>query len=124
ERAVVRGDVTLSSGATSTWYADLRRISLAADTAPLLGSALLRLTGDWDYEAVGGLTLGADPLALAMLHVGRDRRLDAFVVRKAAKSHGMGNRIEGPPVAGRKVLVVEDVSTTGASALEAVTAVT
>lgn len=70
DRAIVYADITLSSGATSTWYADLRRLSLAAGTAPLLGSALLRLTGDWDYEAAGVLTLGADPLALAMLHAG------------------------------------------------------
>jgi orotate phosphoribosyltransferase len=85
---------------------------------------MLDLTTDLDYEAVGGLTLGADPVAAAMLHAaaGRGRRLDAFVVRKSEKSHGLQRRVEGPDVAGRRVLAIEDTSTTGASVLTAVEA--
>ena len=98
--------------------------ALAADAAPLVGRVMLELTGDLDYDAVGGLTLGADPVATAMLHAAAEqgRRLDAFVVRKEGKAHGLQRRIEGPDVAGRRVLAVEDTSTTGASVLTAVDA--
>ncbi len=120
--AVVHGRVTLSSGQEANHYVDLRRLTLHHAGAPLVGRVLLDLTADWDYAAVGGLTLGADPVATAMLHAaaGRGRELDAFVVRKAEKAHGMQRRIEGPDVAGRRVLAVEDTSTTGASVLTAV----
>jgi len=123
-KAVVRGEVTLSSGLKADWYLDLRRITLDGTAAPLVGSAMLELTRDLDFDAVGGLTMGADPVATAMLHASaaRGRALDAFVVRKAAKAHGMQRRIEGPDVAGRRVLAVEDTSTTGGSPLEAVRA--
>ena len=82
------------------------------------------LTADLDYDAVGGLTMGADPVATAMLHAAaaQGRRLDAFVVRKAEKAHGLQQRIEGPSIRGRRVLVVEDTSTTGGSPLTAVQA--
>jgi orotate phosphoribosyltransferase len=85
---------------------------------------MLAATADLGYDAVGGLTLGADPVAAAMLHAaaGQGRILDAFVVRKAEKTHGLQRRIEGPDVAGRRVLAVEDTSTTGASVLTAVDA--
>src|SRR4051812_29385461 len=85
---------------------------------------MLDVTSDLDYEAVGGLTLGADPVAAAMLHAAAaaGRRLDAFVVRKEGKAHGLQRRIEGPDVAGRRVLAVEDTSTTGGSVLAAVEA--
>lgn len=123
-KAVVRGRVTLSSGAEADYYVDMRRVTLDAAAAPLIGRALLELTADWDFDAVGGLTLGADPVALAMLHqaAAQGRQLDAFVVRKAAKTHGMQRRIEGPDVAGRRVVAVEDTSTTGGSVLTAVEA--
>jgi orotate phosphoribosyltransferase len=123
-KAVVHGRVTLSSGREADHYVDLRRITLDGRSAPLVGAVMLDLTADMDFEAVGGLTLGADPVAAAMLHVaaGRGRRLDAFVVRKSAKSHGLQRRVEGPDVSGRRVLAVEDTSTTGASVLEAVDA--
>ena len=78
------------------------------------------LTADWEYDAVGGLTLGADPVATAIMHASEG--LDAFVVRKAEKAHGLQQRIEGPSVAGRRVLAVEDTSTTGESLLTAVEA--
>jgi orotate phosphoribosyltransferase len=120
--AVVHGRVTLSSGQSADYYIDLRRITLHHRAAPLVGSVLLELTADLEYEAVGGLTLGADPVATAMMHAcGGD--LDAFVVRKTGKAHGMQQQIEGPSVADRRVLVVEDVSTTGSSPLTAVDAV-
>jgi len=123
-KAVVHGKVTLSSGREADYYVDLRRITLDAAAAPLVGSVMLDLTADLDFDAVGGLTLGADPVATAMLHTAaaRGRKLDAFVVRKEGKAHGLQRRIEGPDVAGRRVLAVEDTSTTGGSVLTAVEA--
>lgn len=118
---VVHGEVTLSSGATADYYVDLRRATLHHAAAPLIGELLRQLTADWDYDAVGGLTLGADPVATAMLHAD-GAPLDAFVVRKDAKTHGMQRRIEGPDMVGRHVLAVEDTSTTGGSVLTAVEA--
>lgn len=124
ELAVVRGRVVLSSGTEADWYLDLRRIALHHEGGPLVGRAMLDLTADWSYDAVGGLTLGADPVAAAALHAGAatGRPVDAFVVRKAGKAYGLQRRIEGPDVGGRRVLVVEDTSTTGASVLTAVEA--
>ena len=124
ELAVVRGRVTLSSGREADWYVDLRRITLHHEAAPLVGPVMLDTTAQWDYAAVGGLTLGADPVATAMLHAaaGRGRALDAFVVRKEGKAHGLQRRIEGTDVNGRRVLAVEDTSTTGGSVLAAVEA--
>jgi len=123
-RAVVHGEVTLASGATADYYVDLRRVTLDAEVAPLIGEVMLDLVADLDVDAVGGLTLGADPVATAMLHTAaaRGRRLDAFVVRKQGKAHGLQRRIEGPDVAGRRVLAVEDTSTSGGSVMTAVEA--
>ena len=123
-KAVVHGKVILSSGKEADYYVDLRRVTLDATAAPLVGEVMLDLTKDLDYEAVGGLTLGADPVATAMMHVAANngRKLDSFVVRKAEKAHGLQRRIEGPDVKGRKVLAVEDTSTTGGSVLTAVEA--
>jgi len=123
-KAVIKGKVILSSGKEADFYIDLRRVTLDAVAAPLVGEVMLDLTKDLDYEAVGGLTLGADPVATAMLHVAvkRGKKLDAFVVRKAEKAHGLQRRIEGPDVKGRRVLAVEDTSTTGGSVLTAVEA--
>lgn len=122
--AVVRGKVTLSSGQTADYYIDLRRVTLDGTAAPIVGRVMRSLVADWDFAAVGGLTLGADPVATAMLHAAAaaGARLDAFVVRKQGKAHGLQQRIEGSPVAGRRVLAVEDTSTTGASVLTAVEA--
>jgi orotate phosphoribosyltransferase len=124
DKAVVQGRVVLSSGREADYYVDLRRITLDSAAAPLVGRVMLDVTADLDYEAVGGLTLGADPVAAAMLHAAAatGRRLDAFVVRKEGKAHGLQRRIEGPDVAGRRVLAVEDTSTTGGSVLTAVAA--
>jgi orotate phosphoribosyltransferase len=125
ELAVVHGRVTLSSGREADYYVDLRRITLSAQAAPLVGRVLLDLTSDWDYDAVGGLTMGADPVATAMMHAAAasGRLLDAFVVRKTAKAHGLQRQVEGPDLEGRRVLVVEDTSTTGGSPLTALEAV-
>ena len=124
DKAVVHGKVILSSGKEADYYVDLRRVTLDSVAAPLVGQVMLDLTKDLDFEAVGGLTLGADPVATAMMHVAasRGRKIDSFVVRKAEKAHGLQRRIEGPDVAGRRVLAVEDTSTTGGSVLTAVEA--
>ena len=123
--AVVHGKVTLASGKEADYYVDLRRVTLDGVAAPLVGRVMRELTADWSFEAAGGLTLGADPVAVAMLHAAaaEGQRLDAFVVRKSAKGHGMQRQIEGTAVAGRPVLVVEDTSTTGGSVMTAVDAV-
>lgn len=120
--AVVHGTVTLSSGKEADYYVDLRRATLQHRAGALIGRLVRQLTADWDYAAVGGLTLGADPVATAVMHA-PGRPIDAFVVRKAAKAHGMQRLIEGFDVAGQRVLVVEDTTTTGNSPLTAVRAV-
>jgi orotate phosphoribosyltransferase len=123
-KGIVHGDFQLSSGAHATSYVDLRRVTLDGRLAPLVGRVLLSATADLSYEAVGGLTLGADPVAAAMMHAAANRGtpIDAFVVRKAEKAHGLQRRIEGPDVTGRRVLALEDTSTTGNSVLAAVDA--
>ena len=123
-KAVVHGKVILSSGKEADYYVDLRRVTLDSVAAPLVGEVMLDLTKDLEFDAVGGLTLGAGPVATAMMHVAasKGRNLDSFVVRKAEKAHGLQRRIEGPDVKGRRVLAVEDTSTTGGSVMTAVEA--
>jgi orotate phosphoribosyltransferase len=122
--AVVRERVILSSGLPADYYVDLRRVTLHGLAAPLVGQVMLDLVADLRFDAVGGLTMGADPVATSMLHAAaaRGHRLDAFVVRKAGKDHGLRRQIEGSEVRGRRVLAVEDTSTTGASVMTAVDA--
>ena len=124
KKAVVHGKVILSSGKEADYYVDLRRVTLDHVAAPLIGEVMLELTKDLNYDAVGGLTLGADPVATAMMHTAakQGKALDSFVVRKAEKAHGLQRRIEGPDVKGKRVLAVEDTSTTGGSVLTAVEA--
>ncbi|MDO5496137.1 MAG: orotate phosphoribosyltransferase [bacterium] len=129
EIAVVHGKVTLASGKESDYYVDMRRATLHHEAGPLIGHVMLDLLDEHGYgpgeiEAVGGLTLGADPVALGIMHAAASRglELDAFVVRKESKAHGMQRQIEGPDVSGRKVVAVEDTSTTGGSVLQAVAA--
>lgn len=129
ELAIVHGKVTLSSGKEADYYVDLRRITLHHRAAPLVGHVLLDQLeeaglGTAEVDAVGGLTLGADPIATALLHAAasRGQDLDAFVVRKAAKAHGMQRQIEGPEIGGRRVVVVEDTTTTGGSPITAIEA--
>lgn len=124
ELAVVHGKVTLSSGIEADYYVDLRRATLHHEAAPLIGKVMLDLIDSANLghiDAVGGLTMGADPVATAILHqaAARGRVLNAFVVRKQAKQHGMARQVEGPDVAGKNVVVLEDTSTTGASPLSA-----
>ena len=123
-QGIVHGDFQLSSGGRATSYVDLRRVTLDGRLAPLVGRVLLNATAELSYDAVGGLTLGADPVATAMLHAAASRGtpVDAFVVRKEGKAHGLQRRIEGPDVTGRRVLALEDTSTTGSSVLNAVDA--
>ena len=124
KKAVVHGKVILSSGKEADYYVDLRRVTLDHVAAPLIGEVMIELTKDLNYDAVGGLTLGADPVATAMMHTAakQGKSLDSFVVRKAEKAHGLQRRIEGPDVKGKRVLAVEDTSTTGGSVLTAVEA--
>jgi orotate phosphoribosyltransferase len=127
ELAVVHGKVTLSSGIEADYYVDLRRATLHHEAAPLIGQVMLDMLDDagiTDFVAVGGLTMGADPVATAILHQAsaRGRAVDAFVVRKVAKAHGMGRQVEGPDVKGKRVVVLEDTSTTGGSPLTAAAA--
>lgn len=124
DKAIVRQHVTLSSGRTADYYVDLRRISFDGTAAPMLGRQLLELASDLEFDAVGGPALAAVPVAMTVLHAAAasGRSLDAFAVRKEDKQHGLQRRIEGPDIAGRRVLAVEDTSTTGASVLTAVEA--
>ena len=121
-KGIVHGDFVLASGQRASSYVDLRRVTLDGRLAPMAGRVLLNATADLSYEAVGGLTLGADPVATAMLHAAANRGtpIDAFVVRKSEKTHGLQRRIEGPEVKGRRVLALDDTSTTGDSVLTAV----
>jgi len=127
--AVVRGRVTLSSGKEADYYIDLRRVTLHHRGAPLVGEVMCNHLQQLGFapptaQAIGGLTLGADPIATAVLHAAAKRgaEVDAFVVRKAAKAHGMQRQIEGPDIAGRRVVIVEDTTTTGSSPLAAIEA--
>ena len=123
--AVFHGDFTLTSGKKASYYVDLRKVSLDHRVAPLIGQVMLDLIADVpEVSAVGGLTMGADPIAAAVMHQGAARGLayDAFVVRKEPKDHGRGRQVEGPDLAGRRVIVLEDTSTTGGSPLAAIEA--
>lgn len=126
ELAVVRGKVTLSSGKEADYYVDLRRITLHHEASRLVGQVMLDMLDQAgiEFDAAGGLTMGADPVGNAIMRSAGDnnRAIDAFVVRKEQKSYGMGRQLEGPSVEGRRVVAVEDTSTTGGSVLTAVEA--
>jgi orotate phosphoribosyltransferase len=120
--AVHHGEFTLTSGQSATFYIDLRQVSLDHRVAPLIGDVMLPLIAEFGpVDAVGGLTMGADPIASAIMHRGllQGVNLDSFVVRKEPKDHGRGRQIEGPDLAGKRVVIVEDTSTTGGSPLTA-----
>jgi orotate phosphoribosyltransferase len=122
ENAVFFGDFTLTSGKKATYYIDLRKVSLDHRVAPLIGDVMVDLISDIpDIAAVGGLTMGADPIASAVLHRGvlAGKTYDAFVVRKEPKDHGRGKQVEGPDLKGKRVIVLEDTSTTGGSPIKA-----
>lgn len=127
DRSVRRGDFVLASGQRSTYYIDCRLTTMSARGQVLIGAlglGAIREAG-WQPEAIGGLTMGADPVAYAVAaaSAGQPPVIDAFSVRKEAKSHGTGQRIEGNFRSGCRVVVVEDVITSGGSALKAVEAV-
>jgi len=125
EDALFHGDFTLTSGKKATYYVDLRKVSLDHRVAPLIGKVMLELVQQIpNVDAVGGLTMGADPIATAVLHAGAvtGASIDAFVVRKEPKDHGRGRQVEGPDVNGKRVVVLEDTSTTGGSPLAAIEA--
>lgn len=120
--ALVVGDVVLTSGRTAAYYVDAKRAILRPEGFRALGELVAAQARAWDATAVGGLTMGADPVACAALAGGFDGK--AFFVRKETKQHGLQRRIEGPPLApGERCVIVEDVSTTGGSAIKAVEAV-
>jgi len=128
ERSFRRGTFTLASGRRSSYYVDARLTTMSAHGLSLVGTLGLEAirTAGWTPSLVGGLTLGADPVAYAIA-AASDRApptIDGFTVRKEAKAHGTGRRLEGPFRSGATVVVVEDVITTGGSALAAITAVT
>ncbi|MEY4313375.1 MAG: hypothetical protein RLZZ319_884 [Actinomycetota bacterium] len=125
DNAVFFGDFTLTSGKKASYYIDLRKVSLDHRVAPLIGDVMVDLIDDIpDVFAVGGLTMGADPIASAVLHRGvlKGKDYDAFVVRKEPKDHGRGKQVEGPDLEGKRVIVLEDTSTTGGSPLAAAAA--
>jgi orotate phosphoribosyltransferase len=122
--SVRTGDFVLASGRRSRYYVDARRTTMSGEGQLLigrLGLATLDQAG-WTYDAVGGLTLGADPVAYAIAHAAAaaGRPFDAFTVRKEPKGHGAGRQVEGPIEPGARVVVIEDVITTGGSALRAI----
>ncbi|HYD51429.1 MAG TPA: orotate phosphoribosyltransferase [Gemmatimonadaceae bacterium] len=127
ERSARRGRFTLASGRESTLYIDARQTTMSPDGLALIGPLALAALRDagWQVDAVGGLTLGADPISYAVAYASAlaGTPVRAFTVRKEAKAHGTGKLVEGPFRAGDRVAVVEDTITTGGSALRAVEAV-
>jgi len=127
ERSARRGQFTLASGRQSTLYIDARLTTMSPDGLALIGPLALAALHDvdWRVHAIGGLTLGADPISYAIAYASADTTspLRAFTVRKEAKAHGTGRLIEGPFREGDRVAVIEDVITTGGSALRAAEAV-
>ena len=126
-KSVKWGEFILASGKASNLYVDARLTTMSPEGMTLIGRvALERLEHEnWNADSIGGLTLGADPVAYAISHTSatRSKPLRAFTVRKEAKTHGTGRRIEGPFMPGDRVVVIEDVITTGRSALQAIEAV-
>jgi orotate phosphoribosyltransferase len=121
EHALVIGEVTLTSGATAQYYVDAKRAILRPEGFQALATLIASRAREWGATAVGGMTMGADPVACAGLAGGADAKV--FFVRKDAKAHGLQRRIEGPPLnAQDRCLVVEDVVTTGGSTLAAIEA--
>lgn len=124
QRSARRGSFTLASGRQSSLYIDARLTAMSPDGLALIGPLALteiRQLG-WDPDAVGGLTLGADPISYSIAYASNatSRPLRAFTVRKEPKGHGTGRQVEGPFRPGDRVVIIEDVITTGGSALRAV----
>lgn len=122
ERALKRGEFTLASGKKSTYYLDGKQVTLHSTGLRLVSEGLMDLLDDVNFDAIGGMSIGADPIVAGMLAVAaeRNRSLDGFLVRKEAKGRGTNRFVEGPVRPGAKVVIVEDVVTTGGSSLLAV----
>lgn len=122
QEALEFGDFTLASGKKASFYLDCRKVTLNARGANLIGAGMLELLADDYPDAVGGMAIGADPITGAILTLSgqTDRPLRGFIVRKEAKEHGKGQAVEGPVRHGDRVVIVEDVITTGGSALRAI----
>ncbi|QDT63066.1 orotate phosphoribosyltransferase [Calycomorphotria hydatis] len=122
ERALKFGDFTLASGKKSTYYLDGKQVTLQSTGLRLVSQGMLEMTSEYTYNAVGGMSIGADPIVGGVLTVAAEagQSLDGFLVRKEAKGHGTQRFIEGPVQPGAKVLIVEDVVTTGGSSIKAI----
>jgi len=122
ERALKFGEFTLASGKKASYYLDGKQISLHSEGLRLVSEGLLDLLGDLPFDAIGGMSIGADPIVGGVLAVAgsRGRSLGGFLVRKEPKGHGTQRYIEGPLTPGMRVVVIDDVVTTGGSALQAV----
>ncbi len=121
ELALKTGDFTLASGKKSHYYLDCRKVTLDSRGANLIAAGMLELLANDMPDAVGGMAIGADPITAAIITVAgaQGKHLRGFIVRKEAKQHGTGKDVEGPVEAGQRVVIVEDVITTGGSALAA-----
>jgi len=121
KKALVFKETTLASGKTSHYYLDARQITLSSEGSLLTARVLLDFLQSYNVQAIGGLTMGADPIVstVAALSNLEDMSINAFIVRKQSKEHGMKRQIEGPPVKGLRVAVVDDVVTSGGSLLQA-----
>jgi orotate phosphoribosyltransferase len=122
EKALQQGQFTLASGKTATYYLDCRKVTLDSRGANLVAEGILEMLGDNLPDAVGGMAIGADPITAAVITIAgtRQRPLKGFIVRKESKEHGTGRDVEGPVAAGDSAIIVEDVVTTGGSALKAI----
>jgi len=123
ERALKFGDFTLASGKKASYYLDGKQITLHAEGLRLVSEGLLELLADVEFDAIGGMSIGADPIIGGVIAVAAERgrpNLQGFLVRKEAKGHGTGRFIEGPVQPGARVVIVDDVVTTGGSSLQAI----
>ena len=122
EKALKRGHFVLASGKEASYYLDCRQVTLDGRGANLIAEGMLELLGDQLPDAVGGMAIGADPITAAVITIAGQRGLPlcGFIVRKEPKRHGRGRDVEGPVEAGQRVVIVEDVVTTGGSSLKAI----